>query len=100
MGLSSLNRRRIRHLKPRRRRPMFRVNFPGPFTHHDVVVDGWTVPLVEAQPCGENDENVMLILDKRIAITLSVAEAERFVPFLADAISVALGYAAHPNEET
>jgi hypothetical protein len=79
---------------------VFRVSFPGPFTHHDVVVNGWTVPLIEAQPCGQNDENVMLILDKRIAITVTVEEAERFVPFLADAVSVALGYAAHPNEET
>jgi hypothetical protein len=42
---------------------------------------------------------VMLILDKRLAITVSVEEAERFVPFLADAIAVALGYTCHPNEE-
>jgi hypothetical protein len=25
-----------------------RVGFPGPSTHHDVVVDGWRVPLIQA----------------------------------------------------
>lgn len=79
--------------------PSFRVSFPGPFTRHEVVVDGWAVPLLHAQPCGEHDESVMLILDSRLAITVSVEEAERFVPFLADAIAVALGYTSHPNED-
>jgi hypothetical protein len=78
---------------------VFRVSFPGPFTHHEVVVDGWAVPLLQAQPTGENDESVMLILDKRLAVTVSVEEAERFVPFLADAIAIALGYTCHPNED-
>lgn len=78
---------------------MFRVSFPGPFTQHEVVVDGWAVPLLHAQPTGANDENVMLVLDNRLAITVSVEEAERFVPFLADAIAVALGYTSHPSED-
>jgi hypothetical protein len=71
---------------------VFRVSFPGPFSTHDVVVDGWKVPLVHAHPCGESDECVMLVIDNRLAATFSVDEAERFVPFLADAIAVALGY--------
>lgn len=79
---------------------VFQVSYPGPFTRHDVVVNGWSVPHLHAQPCGPNDENVMLILDSRLAITVSVEEAERFVPFLADAIAVALGYTSHPNEDT
>ena len=78
---------------------MFRVNFPGPFSQHDVVVDGWKVPLLHAHPGGANDESVMLVIDSRLALTVSVEEAERFVPFLADAIAVALGYTAHPNED-
>lgn len=78
----------------------FQVTFPGPFTRHDVVVNGWSVPLVHAQPSGENDESVTLVLDDRLALTLSVNEAERFVPFLADAIAVALGYTCHPDEDT
>jgi hypothetical protein len=78
----------------------FRVSFPGPFSHHRVVVDGWSVPLLHAHPCGGHDEHVMLVIDNRIAITVSVEEAERFVPFLADAMAVALGYTAHPRGET
>jgi hypothetical protein len=78
---------------------MFRVSFPGPFKHHEVVVDGWSVPLLHAHPSGEHDENVMLVIDDRLAATFSVEEAERFVPFLADAIAVALGYTSHPNED-
>jgi hypothetical protein len=77
----------------------FRVNFPGPFTHHEVVVDGWSVPHLRAYPTGENDESVMLAIDDRLAITITVDEAERFVPFLADAIAVALGYTAHPGSD-
>ena len=79
---------------------MFRVSFPGPFTRHEVVVNGWSVPLLHSQPTGENDESVMLVIDNRLAATFSVEEAERFVPFLADAIAVALGYTAHPDEDT
>jgi len=33
----------------------------------------------------------MLVLDRRLAAEFSVEEAERVVPFLADAIAVALG---------
>jgi hypothetical protein len=78
----------------------FRVSFPGPFPRHEVVVNGWQVPFLHAHPCGEHDEKIMLVLDNRLAETFTVEEAERFVPFLADAIAVALGYTSHPDEET
>ena len=73
----------------------FRVTFPGPFRHHDVVVEGWRVPFLEAHP--SDGGQVTLVLDRRLSLTLSAAEAERVVPFLADAVSVALGYGAHPR---
>lgn len=73
----------------------FRVKFPGPFQHHDVVVDGWRVPFLQAHMTAE--DRVSLVLDRRLGAELSVEEAERFVPFLADAINVALGYGAHPR---
>jgi hypothetical protein len=76
--------------------PSLRVSFPGPFTQHDVVVDGWRVPLVQAQVA--EDGRVVLVLDDRFALQLTAEEAERVVPFLADAMAVALGYDAHPNE--
>ena len=75
--------------------PAFRVTFPGPFEYHDVVVDGWSVPLLQAHPKGE--DRVMLILDGRRGVELSTAEAERLIPFVADAIAIALGYGAHPR---
>lgn len=76
----------------------FRVAFPGPFQHHDVVVDGWRVPFVQAH-LGDEDR-VSLVLDRRLAADFTLDEAERVVPFLADAIAIALGYGAHPNEDT
>lgn len=75
--------------------PEFRVTFPGPFSHHEVVVDGWSVPFLKASFRGES--GVRLLLDDRMALDLGTADAERLIPFLADAISVALGYGAHPR---
>src|SRR5437016_1193791 len=74
------------------------VDYVGPFEHHEVVVDGWQVPLLEATPMVGG--RVSLTLDKRFGLDLDLAEAERFVPFLAHAISVAMGYAAHPDSES
>ncbi len=78
--------------------PEFQVSFPGPFTHHDVVVNGWRVPYLQAHVTAE--DRVMLIIDRRLATELSVEEAERVVPFVADAIAVAMGYGAHPDKDT
>ena len=75
----------------------FRVSFPGPFSHHRVVVDGWEVPLVEAELRGE--DRVVLVLDRRYGVELSTDEAERVVPFLANAIAVALGFPSHPRRD-
>lgn len=78
----------------------FRVTFPGPFQHHDVVVDGWSVPFIKASFRSEDEDHVRLILDDRMGLDLNTAEAERLMPFLADAIAVALGYGAHPSKES
>jgi hypothetical protein len=72
------------------------VTFPGPFRHHDVVVSGWQVPLLQAYPSAD-EQTVSLVLDRRYALELTVAESERIIPFIADAIAVALGYARHPD---
>jgi len=78
----------------------FRVTFPGPFQHHDVVVDGWSVPFLKASFREDNEDHIRLILDDRIGLDLSSAEAEKLMPFLADAIAVGLGYGAHPREDS
>jgi hypothetical protein len=75
----------------------FRVTFPGPFQHHDVVVNGHQVPFLRATPL--DGGQVHLNLDRRLGLTLSAEEAERVVPFLADAIAVASGYTSHPDAE-
>lgn len=76
----------------------FRVSFPGPIAHHDVVVNGWRVPFLRAHLDGE--DRVTVVLDRRLAIDLSTQEAERLIPFVADAIAVALGYGAHPDRDS
>ncbi len=75
--------------------PQSRVEYVGPIETNVVVVDGWRVPFLEAHslPGGE----VRLVLDRRYGLELTVAEAERVVPFLADAIAVGLGFASHPR---
>lgn len=74
----------------------WRVSFPGPFRHHEVVVDGWSVPFMEAL-MGPDEDRVTLLLDRRYGVELSAEEAERLVPFIADAVAIALGYPSHPR---
>jgi hypothetical protein len=78
--------------------PSMSVSFPGPLTHHDVVVNGWRVPFLQAHMRGE--DRVLLVIDRRLGAEFSVQEAERVVPFVADALAVALGYGAHPDDDT
>jgi hypothetical protein len=77
--------------------PSMEVTFSGPFTHHDVVVRGWRVPYLQAHMQGDR---VVLVIDRRLAGEFSLDEVERVVPFVADAIAVAMGYGAHPREDT
>lgn len=69
----------------------------GPFEHHDVLVNGRRVPFLEAHPW--NGGLIHLVLDRRFGLDVSVADAERVVPFVADCIAVALGYTCHPGTE-
>lgn len=72
------------------------VEFVGPFERHEVVVNGWQVPLLQARM--EPGGRIVLLLDNRIALDLTVEESERVLPFLADAIAVAQGFTCHPRE--
>jgi hypothetical protein len=73
------------------------VDYVGPFEHHEVVVDGWQVPFLEATPL--QGGRVSLTLDKRFGLDLDLADAERIVPFLANAIAVGMGYESHPDSD-
>lgn len=71
------------------------VSYPDPFQHHDAVVHGHAVLFLTAIP--RDGGAVRLHLDRRFALDLSPAEAERVVPFLAQCMAVALGYTCHPS---
>lgn len=73
------------------------VEYVGPFETTDIVIDGRRVPHLEAQlrPGGI----VSVIADGRFALDLSVEEAERVVPFLANTIAIAMGYTCHPRAD-
>jgi len=73
------------------------VSYPGPFEQHDVVVSGHAVPFLTATP--RDGGAVRLHLDRRFALDLTVAEAERVVPFMAHCLAVALGHTCHPCPE-
>jgi len=67
----------------------------GPFQSHRVIVDGRRVPFLEAMPV--NGGKISLLLDGRYALDVSVADADAFIPWIADAIAIALGYTCHPR---
>lgn len=71
------------------------VEYHGPFRHHDITVDEHRVPFLHASLPTEGE--VHLVLDRRFGLELSVEEAERVVPFLAQVVAVAMGYACHPR---
>jgi hypothetical protein len=67
----------------------------GPFQVRKVLVDGRRVPFLEAAlPAGGK---ISLLLDGRYGLDISVADAEAFIPWIADAIAIALGYTCHPR---
>lgn len=74
-----------------------RVALHGPYKDCLVTVDGWTIPFLEAAPV--NGGIIDLVLDRRYGLALSVMDAERIIPFIADAIAIALGYTCHPRAD-
>jgi hypothetical protein len=74
---------------------MAEVQYVGPFEEWEVVVDGWTVPYLTCRPLPEG--GVSLLIEKRYRLRLDDEEAERVLPFIANAIAVALGYSGHPE---
>jgi hypothetical protein len=61
------------------------------------LVDGWRVPFLAAKPL--DGGRVDLTLDDRYALVLDVATAEEVVPFVADAIAIAIGFTCHPRAD-
>src|SRR5437868_6526506 len=75
-----------------------RYEITGPIDVRHVLVAGRQVPFLQAIPA--NGGVIHLILDERYALDVSVADAEAFIPWIADAIAVAMGYNCHPRAGT
>ena len=73
------------------------TRFIGPFHPVDkVTVDGFRVPYLTAiRKSGANDGTVILSLDERFLLEVDQSEAEKWIPFLANAMAVAAGYSCH-----
>jgi hypothetical protein len=69
----------------------------GPFEEYRVLLHGHEVPFVYALPRAGGGLHINL--DNRFGLDLTMEEAERFLPFLADTIAVALGFTCHPAPE-
>ena len=63
---------------------------------HRVIVEGHRVPFLEALPA--NGGKPSLVLDGRYGLDISVADAGEVMPFIADRVAVAMGYACHPSQ--
>jgi hypothetical protein len=73
------------------------VAFVGPFRSRHVVIDGWRVPFLEVAP--RNGGKLALLLDDRYSVDIPVADADRLLRFIADAIAIGMGYTCHPRED-
>ena len=73
------------------------VKIVGPcIESHEVVVDGWQIPLLRAHPLPNG--NLELVLDDRYGIEIEATHIENYVWFLAQAIAIGQGLASHPDE--
>lgn len=71
------------------------VEFIGPIyrSGFDIIVDGHRLPHIDADI--SESGGVTLVLDRRYAIDLQKEDAEKILPFLANAMAVAAGYSCH-----
>jgi hypothetical protein len=69
----------------------------GPFVgSYKVLIAGRQVPFLTGEPA--NGGRVVLHLDERFAVEMSVQDADRIVPFIAHCIAVGMGYTGFPAE--
>jgi hypothetical protein len=67
----------------------------GPFERFPLVVNGWTVPHLEAQ--NKRDGGVYVSLDNRFGLDLPDELAGPVLSFMANVVAVAMGYPCHPR---
>lgn len=72
-----------------------RVELVGPFHERRLVIDGWSVPLLEAVELDGGKFHFRL--DHRLGLDVDAKDFERVARFLADTVAVALGLPCHPE---
>lgn len=77
--------------------PIHSVECVGPFDRYVVIVNGWTVPHLDARA---TKHGVSLTLDNRLGLDLNEETTPgQIISFIADCIAVAKGYASHPRKD-
>lgn len=67
----------------------------GPIQSRVVLLDGYRVPYLAADPV--NGGQVRLTLDERFSFDVAVSDLDRTVEFIAHCIAVAAGFTCHPG---
>lgn len=67
----------------------------GPFHRRELVVEGWTVPFVEAIEL--DGGRIHFVVDHRFGYDVAAADFEQVAGLLADAVAIALGMPSHPR---
>ena len=74
------------------------VRSVGPFKRFPVVVNGWTVPYLQARYIVDSEPSmVWLTLDNRLSVDVPADLAGQVIGFVADAIALGMGYPCHPR---
>lgn len=73
------------------------MDLVGPFEERRVVLDGWTVPLIQAWEV--DGGTVCVVVEDVFAYTIPAGEAENVIRLIANVIASAWGYRCHPQED-
>jgi hypothetical protein len=71
------------------------IELVGPFNERRLVIDGWSVPFLEAVEL--DGGKFHFTLDHRLGLEVDAEHFEQVARFLADTVAVALGLPSHPR---
>jgi hypothetical protein len=71
------------------------VEIVGPFNLRELVVDGWSVPFVQAVEV--DGGRVHFMVDRRFGFDVSAGDFEQAARLVAYAVAVAIGLPCHPR---
>lgn len=73
------------------------VEIVGPFNRRELVVDGWSVPLVEA--IETDGGRIHFVVDRRFGYDVAAADFDQVARLVATAVAVAVGLPCHPRDD-